>query len=214
LFEPIQEVGKTVILTENGIHLNETGYYYLANTLENSLGLAPRTKPVTITVSKTVAETSTSAKVLNMGNSDGTFKFSIDEPYLPLPPPVAKTAIPDTEQIIKITGLKKGFYTLTADDRVITIASAKQWETGVSIKQGAAFDQVRELQQMIQKKNDLFFFQYRPLNTTYILGFRSYEQGRHVKGLEEQSIIIKWLEGQIAINRMPKSRIYQLTLLK
>ena len=67
---------------------------------------------------------------------------------------------------------------------------------------------------MIIKKNELFYFQYRPINTTYILGFRSYEQGRHVKDLEDQSILIKWLEGQIALSRSPKSTVYQLTLLK
>jgi hypothetical protein len=60
----------------------------------------------------------------------------------------------------------------------------------------------------------LFFQQYRPQNKTYILGFRSYEQGRHAKGLEELSIIITWLEGQIALNRLPKSKIYQLSPVK
>ncbi|MDB5240760.1 MAG: family lipase, partial [Spirosoma sp.] len=115
LFKPIQEVGKTVRLTENGIHLNETGYYYLATTLEKSLGLPSRTRPVTITVSKAAATTSTPAKILDSGNRDATLTFSMDEPYLPLPPPVDKAAISDPGQIIKITGLKKGFYTLTAD---------------------------------------------------------------------------------------------------
>ena len=84
----------------------------------------------------------------------------------------------------------------------------------VEIRQGRSLALSRELQEMIVKKNELFFFQYRPLNTTYILGFRSYEQGRHVKGLEEQSILIKWLEGQIALHRKPTTHVYQLSLLK
>ena len=49
LFSPIQALGKQVTLTDNGIHLNEAGYYHLATTLEKSLGLAPRFEPVTDT---------------------------------------------------------------------------------------------------------------------------------------------------------------------
>lgn len=82
------------------------------------------------------------------------------------------------------------------------------------ITQGPDFNQVAQLREMIIKKNEQFFFQYRPLNRTYILGFRSYEQGRHAKGLEEQSLIIKWLEGQIALHSLPKSRVYQLSPVK
>ena len=77
-----------------------------------------------------------------------------------------------------------------------------------------AFSQADALQEKIIKKNDLFFQQYRPQNRTYIVGFRSYEQGRHVKTLEDLNFIITWLEGQIALNRAPKSKVYQLTPIK
>ncbi|RYZ31850.1 MAG: hypothetical protein EOP49_38360 [Sphingobacteriales bacterium] len=43
LFKPIQEVSQKATITEDGIHLNETGYYYLATLLEKSLGLPART---------------------------------------------------------------------------------------------------------------------------------------------------------------------------
>ena len=214
IFKPIQEISKRAAITENGIHLNETGYYYLANILEKSLGLSPRNNLVRIAVSKNAAEASALAKILDSGKDNANLTFTIEEKYLPFPLPMDGNGITDNGQVIKITGLKKGFYTLTADHAELITASAKQWEDGVDIKQGGSFEQARELQQMILKKNDLFFFQYRPLNTTYILGFRSYEQGRHAQDLEEQSFIIKWLEGQIALNRTPKSRVYQLTLLK
>ncbi|GAB4012624.1 hypothetical protein GCM10028808_29270 [Spirosoma migulaei] len=214
MFKPIQEISKQTPLTDNGIHLNETGYYQLAMILERSLGLGPRTAPISISTSKQAAETSGPAKLLGAGNTNENLRFTIDERYLPLPTPADAKGLPDQAQLLKLTGLKKGFYTLTADNEELVTASAKQWEEGVAIRQGSNFEQVRELRQMILKKNELFFFQYRPLNTTYILGFRSYEQGRHVKGLEEQSILIKWLEGQIAVARKPKSSVYQLSFLK
>ncbi|GAB3769220.1 hypothetical protein GCM10028818_04890 [Spirosoma horti] len=215
LFRPIQEAGKSAILTEDGVHLNEAGYYYLATSLEKGLGLAPRTEQVTITVVKTGAEAAAPVKIREMGTNTGSLTFTIDQPYLPLPLPVNENGVVDKgRQVIKLTGLKKGIYTLTADNEEVITASASQWEAGVDIRQGPAFEQVRELQHMILKKNELFFFQYRPLNTTYILGMRAYEQGRHAKGLEEQSLIIKWLEGQIALKRIPKPSVYKLTLLK
>ncbi|GAB2551677.1 hypothetical protein GCM10027085_48770 [Spirosoma aerophilum] len=213
LFKPIQAVGSQTPITDNGIHLNETGYYYLTTILEKALGMGPRTTPIAISATKQ-PDISGPAKRISPGNATDNLTFTIDERYLPLPPPADGKALPDQEQRLKITGLKKGFYTLTADNEHLITASAKQWAEGVSLKQGSLFEQARELRQMILKKNDLFFFQYRPLNTTYILGFRSYEQGRHAKGLEEQSILIKWLEGQIAVYRKPKSSVYQLSLLK
>ena len=214
LYNPIQAVSSKAALTDNGIHLNEAGYYQLATTLEQSLGLGPRYQPATISVANNTAQGTGPVKVRQPNDSDATLTFTLDEGYLPLPRPVDDKGIADSGPVLKITGLKKGFYSLTADKVPLITASAKEWETGVALNQGGLFIQARELQQMILKKNDLFYFQYRPLNTTYILGFRSYEQGRHVKGLEEQSILIKWLEGQIAVYRKPLTRVYQLHLLK
>ncbi|MBC3787183.1 GDSL-type esterase/lipase family protein [Spirosoma utsteinense] len=214
LFKPMQAISPRAPITDNGIHLNETGYYRLATILEQSLGLGPRHKPATISMAKNTAAATGPAHIRDDADKRVTVAFTLEEPYLPLPPPVDDKGLTDTGPMLKITGLKKGFYTLTADRMTLVTASAKEWEEGVLLNQGGSLIQARELQQMILKKNDLFYFQYRPLNTTYILGFRSYEQGRHVKGLEEQSILIKWLEGQIAVHRTPASRVYQLSLLK
>jgi lysophospholipase L1-like esterase len=214
IFKPLQELSKKAVITDNGIHLNETGYYYLATILEQKLGLPQRFSPVMITVDKKATVASGPAKMLNDSDNSANLTFTLADSLLPLPLPTDDRGITSSGQVVKISGLKKGFYTLIADKEQLVTASAKEWEAGVEIRQGGLFEQVRALRQMILKKNDLFYFQYRPLNTTYILGFRSYEQGRHVKGLEEQSILIKWLEGQINLSRKPLSRIYQLTQLK
>lgn len=215
IFNPLQEINKKVALTGNGIHLNETGYYYLATTLENGLGLAsPGTETITINVSKRGIETSAPAKMIDVGKDIANFKFMIHEEYLPLPLPEQNAGIVDNVRLLKVRGLKKGFYTLTANDAQVITASAKKWEEGVAIKQGASFSQASQLREMIVKKNHLFFQQYRPLNRTYIIGFRSYEQGRHKQGLEDLNFIITWLEGQIALHRMPKSIVYQLIPVK
>jgi len=216
VFRPIQEISKQTVITEDGVHLNETGYYYLATAVEKALGLAPRSGDMTVDVSKKSVDSMIPTKLLSNDKSAATVSFVVNEPYLPLPSPEqdGKTIDVDNGRKLTITGLKKGFYTLTADNDEVVTASAKQWADGVTIRQGPSFICSAELRQMILKKNELFFFQYRPLNQTYIIGFRSYEQGRHKKGLEEQNFIITWLEGQIAVSNVPKPITYHLTQLK
>lgn len=214
IYKPMLEISKKATILENGVHLNELGYYYLATVLEKSLGLAPQPKHISIKITKNGVEVSESTKMLESNKENASLKFTAKEEFLPLPLPVADNPITDNLQLIKVTGLKKGTYALTVDNQLVITASEKKWAEGITITQGPAFNQVSQLREMILKKNEQFFSQYRPLNRTYILGFRSYEQGRHAKGLEEQSLIIKWLEGQIALHSSPKPRVYQLSPVK
>jgi lysophospholipase L1-like esterase len=211
IFTPIQDISKKINITTDGVHLNETGYYYLTKSLEKGLGLKDTAESVHITVSKTGANTTAPAKMLVPENGGSVIRFKIDESLLPLPVPAGIT---EGRKVVKISGLKKGFYTLSADDSEIITASAKQWAEGVDVKLGASSYQVKALRDMILRKNEVFFSQYRPQNRTYILGMRAYEQGRHSKGLDELGLIVKWLEGQIALNRMPLPHIYSLTETK
>lgn len=214
IYKPVQELSKKESIIENGVHLNETGYYHLAGILEKGLGLSAEKETATINFSKNEATASGNAKLLGSAQDMANLKFTIHEKCLPVPAPQSGNKIADTAPVIKITGLKKGFYTLTANGVQIATASAGDWGKGVEIKQGPSYTQAAEIREMILQKNELHFFQYRPINETYIIGFRAYEQGKHVKDLEDQNILIKWLESQIALNRMPKETIYQLSALK
>lgn len=214
IFKPVQEISKKENVIESGVHLNETGYYHLAGILEKGLGLKAEKETVAIAISKKDATASGNAKLLAPSKDVSDLKFTINEKFLPLPAPQASPQTADNAPVVKVTGLKKGFYTLTANGVQIASASAAEWANGIEIKQGPAYMQAAEIRDMILQKNELHFFQYRPINETYIIGFRSYEQGKHVKDLEDHDILIKWLEGQIALNRMPKETIYQLRVLK
>lgn len=212
VFNPLLEHSKNATLSDNGYHLNENGYYHLASTVEQGLGLAPRSKePISLNVTKHAVEATGPAKVLDAGKASGIINFTIDEAFLPLPLAEQGAATADMARVFRITGLKKGRYTLRIDNFPMITASANEWKEGVQIPLGASFSQASQLREKIVKKNELFFHQYRPLNRTYIIGFRSHEQGRHAKGLEDLSIIITWLEGQIALDRMPAPTTYQLT---
>jgi lysophospholipase L1-like esterase len=210
IFHPLLEQTKTIALSDNGFHLNEKGYYYLAATIEKELGFVSRNASVLVDASRQTVEAKSTSKVLAWSKNKDHIQFSIDENYLPLPFPQQIEIPAGNRQKLTVNGLKKGIYTLSIDNCQVATASASQWAAGVEIRQGTAVDQAKQLQELIIKKNELFFHQYRPQNKTYILGFRSHEQGRHTKGLEELQILINWLEGQIAIKRMPKTRVYEL----
>ena len=216
VFKPVLEISKQAVITENGVHLNGTGYYYLATALEKSLGLPPRNGSIAIDVANNAVESTVVTKLHQFDKSTMSLSFTVNETCLPLPAPQedGKAIAVDNGRKLSIKGLKKGFYTLSTADDVIVTASAKEWEEGITIKQGPTYYQAEELRKTILKKEELFFFQYRPLNQTYIIGFRSYEQGRHKKGLEEQNYLITWLEAQIETANQPKPVTYQLTLLK
>jgi hypothetical protein len=212
IYNPILNTSKKEAIVENTVHLNELGYYYLATILEKALGLDAAKATTAITISGKKAEAS-NARIVAADNEMDIVKFTVENKYLPLPSPQSASWIVDNARIVRISGLKKGYYTLTSENNDVASASAKEWEKGVEIKQGPQFAQSVEIRNMILKKNELHFFQYRPLNQTYIIGFRRYEQGRHVKGLEEQNLLIKWLEGQIILNSEPQEVVYELRKL-
>jgi len=214
IYKPVLEISKKENIIESGVHLNETGYYHLAGILEKALGLNAEKETVSIAISRQDATASANARLLGPAKSFTDLKFTINEKYLPLPAPLENPQMTDHAPIVKVSGLKKGFYTLTANGVQIASASAADWAKGIEVRQGPAYMQASEVRDMILQKNEIHFFQYRPINETYIIGFRAYEQGKHVEDLKDQDILIKWLEGQIALNRMPKETIYQLRALK
>ncbi len=55
-------------------------------------------------------------------------------------------------------------------------------------------DRLREL---VRRKNEFFFHQYRPQNETYLRGFRKHEQGQNVKELPRFTDLIEKTEQQI-----------------
>ena len=48
-----------------------------------------------------------------------------------------------------------------------------------TLKAGPEFDQVEALRAAINRKNELFFYRWRPQNNTYLFGFRKHEQGNN-----------------------------------
>lgn len=211
IYTPLIENTADVYL-DNGIHLNDAGYYFLAQVLEQSFGWAPRESKVIVNAAKSIPAVSGPAKVIS--GKDGEIAFSMEEPVLPLPRPDSGRPAASASVTVQVSGLKSGFYTLTENRKQLVTASAADWDKGVILDHGISQEQAAKICEYIVKKNDLFFQQYRPMNRTYILGFRAYEQGRHEQGLKDLDFIIAWLEGQINLHRKPVVKTYELSLLK
>ena len=213
LFKPIQELSDQPALTTDGVHLSETGYYHLAAIIEDGLGLPPRQWIVSADIPQGSVNAQGSPTISDSDLNKKSIKITVNDSLLPLPLPKHEEMEDDSRRLT-VKGLDKGFYTLQVDDYNVVSATARKWSEGVAIRQGALFEQADQLQDYILKKNELFFRQYRPQNRTYLIGFRSYEQGQNVKDLEQLDILIGWLEEQIATIREPKSHFYQLSPIK
>lgn len=208
LFSPFEKLAESELISENGLHLTEYGYYKLAEFVENALGL--NTDPWMISVDARSGKIE-SKLITNMVISDPKNKkleFTVDEKILPVAIPNSLNR--ESDRPIAIQGLKKGFYSLEINGKLVASASAKAWAEGVSLQQGGTLDQADHLSSLLKKKDEVFFYQYRPLNRTYIIGFREYEQGRHASDLRDFDIVLTWLQGQITATKLPVRTHYKL----
>ncbi|PWJ58176.1 lysophospholipase L1-like esterase [Dyadobacter jejuensis] len=210
LFDPILKYDTYQLLMDDGYQLNEAGYYFLSQVVETGLGFPDRRRAIQVKYSKNGSSVSAPAEVLASVTDHALMAFRINDPLLPFPLPAKHPELFEDRNSMTITGLKKGFYKLVDGNKLIQSGSKKAWAQGLPVTQGSSFDQSNRLIKLIMKKNELFFYQYRPLNRTYIVGFRSYEQGKHTQELDEMNVTIKWLETQIMLNSQPKPAIYEL----
>ena len=189
----------------NGVHLNEKGYAQLAETVMDQLGLNREKPSIEIDASTASVESNVPVQNISIADKARNISFKSIQNLVSNPNPGNET--------IKVNGLKKGNYSLSVDGKLSAIGSRKQWEEGIILEQGPSLEQSKHLLELIREKDKIYFQQYRPQNRTYILGFRSYEQGRHKEGLEALDALILWLDDQINQTKKPKTLHYQLEKL-
>jgi lysophospholipase L1-like esterase len=198
------------VVSDDGLHLNEAGYYLLSEEVEKSLGLSTSSKNLTINPDGSV-ESLQRVLVDSFDPKSGHLNFRKEEALLPKPLPNRQDSKGFAAPVFTIKGLKKGFYVLTANGEHVASASAKAWAEGVPIHQGGNWKQSEYLRRLLNRKDEVFFFKYRPLNRTYIIGFREYEQGRHKKDLDDFEIVLTWLQGQITEAKKPTQVQFKLS---
>lgn len=146
-------------MTINGIHANDYGSWATAQVMLRQLRLAPES----------------GTRIIDAGRIEGPAKrIQLFEQQLPFPPPpqgaIAHQGVADPT--ISIRNLEPGRYELQIDGKTIASHTGEEWERGVSLDAGPAFDRTRELHELIIEKNRLFFDDYRAVNGYYIYGGR------------------------------------------
>lgn len=208
LYTPVSQ-SKAPIYAYNGIHLNAKGYYYVARLLEEAFGWPSRGETINLSAGEGNAPQGEpgAPPLTREGNR---WKFSVQENLLPLPIPPSGEADPVISVQLRVSGLPAGRYLLAENGNELRTVSSGELEKGIALISTVSQSQAARLADSIAKKNNFFFQQYRPMNRTYILGFREYEQGRHKQGLQELDKFIDQLEAHIREQITPVKKTYEL----
>ena len=62
---------------------------------------------------------------------------------------------------------------------------------------GAYSESLEPVRQAVRKKNELYFYRWRPQNETYLFGFRKHEQGKNAKEVAEFDPLVATAEAEI-----------------
>ena len=112
---------------------------------------------------------------------------------------------------LKVTGLPPGRFDLKVDGQLIDTKSTDQWGQGVRIIAGPDLSQFDRLRQTVNRKNELFFYRWRPQNHTYLFGFRKHEQGNNAVEIPQFDPLVAEQEAEIARLKKPVPHLYELT---
>ena len=190
--------------TDNGIHLTPFGYWRIARTFENALGLGA-TWRFGISTDGAMRMGSTGIEMKNFARKENGFEFEgqiLTHVHPPCPDSKARFNQPLTR--VGISGLTAGDYALRMDGVAVAVAPATNWPSGPFFYTGPLYDQAEEVRKLIVKKNELYFHRWRPQNETYLFGFRKYEQGQNAREIPMFDPLITELENKI--NELKKLR--------
>ncbi|HTL28402.1 MAG TPA: SGNH/GDSL hydrolase family protein [Tepidisphaeraceae bacterium] len=163
LYHPLVEFKRShpgIQLTSNGITLNDSGYWLVAEEIQKQLGIRPERFKVDL-------------------QARDAGQFELQETPLPMPP--APKALRDAGitadnlPSLRVHGLSEGQWALIVDDREDTSADAREWEKGIALSFDPAQDAAEKLRQAIIRANEIFYRRSRPFNDherhwTYISG--------------------------------------------
>jgi len=178
--------------TLNGIHLNRVGYARVADLICLALNCPQIASSLDLDIDGTSVQE-------NLKREGSSLDLGIGK----------GKQIASSIQVL-IEGLPKGEYELIENGELLVRASHKRWAKGMEVQLESGSTNSPRLLNLIKKKNQKYFNQYRPQNETYLVGFRRYEQGNNADELALADPIISDLENEIA--RMYKSDPTELIL--
>ena len=186
-------------ISDNGIQLNELGYFIAGLVIDGNIKTPERVTDLAIDLKKNLQ----SPTIKRIKKQDKSIAFELELERLPLLHPDVNPYQP-REHTVTISGLPRGNYSLWSGNKKIKTASSRDWARGVTITSQHT-DQGRQLLKQIYKKNRTYFYQYRPQNETYLVGFREYEQGQNARELQLLDPLIGEIENEIGRLRVPRA---------
>jgi lysophospholipase L1-like esterase len=203
LFHPLRAAKKEDAegrLTTNGILLTETGYSVVARALQEQLRLPAHCWRVELDASgKVLAAKGT--KVEKVTIAEGVLRFRALDAVLPI---ARVGSVAGDELVLRVVGLRPGMHVLSVDGTEVARAAAEQWQKGVAITTGPAFDDLEKLRSAIVRRNELFYRRWRPFNDhSRHWDFMRGDYGLYDKEIAEQ-------EQVIATARRPRPHSFEL----
>ncbi|HEY5316043.1 MAG TPA: GDSL-type esterase/lipase family protein [Pirellulales bacterium] len=155
---PVRQAAATPFWTDDGVRLNQLGYWITSAALENDLQLRPSGWKLALDADGRTVDQS-GAKLDGLQRTAEKLAFRLESTSLPLTAPVRS---PGHTGQLTLNGLKPGRYVLTIDGRRVAEASSDAWEQGVGLDCPAELEQLEALRRTIIKKNELYAHDRQP----------------------------------------------------
>jgi lysophospholipase L1-like esterase len=185
-------------LSDNGVHLTETGYWRTGLAWWSDLPAATWRKEITL--------------------NPAAGKTGVTLPILPYPAPGKQGTLVEVLSLIRPTiqagNLPPTEHKLLIDGREAMTAAGEAWAGRVPLLNGPDVSQVERLRALIVAKNREYFHRWRPQNETYLFGFRKHEQGQHAREVPLFDPIVAEFEKEIARVKKPLAHTYELVPVK
>lgn len=167
-------------LTNNGIHLNDYGYWAMSHILlEKLVGARER------------AGMSINGKQQDAKNE---INVSLKEQSWPsLTPPIQgkiHKSLHKYRDSLQVQNLQPGDYTLLIDGQPVASGSHKAWAKGKVVDRSPAHSELENYRLKVKDKNEQFIYSWKALNQVHIVG----ERRRSPSGMELPAEVIRFLE--------------------
>ena len=178
LYGPTAELMKgknTPKLTDNGINLNDYGYWCVSRALADAL--LPGSKPWVLSVdAKSGKSTGHGARISQAKFTTTAMAFTVQELAWPsLAAPGKGQVHPQLKRNLdqlSIKNLKPGNYRLVVDGKPVATASHIQWAAGLGLHSTPAHADLESYRKSIYDKNAHFVYSWKALNQVHIVGER------------------------------------------
>ena len=162
-------------LTDNGINLNDYGYWCVSRALADAL--LPGSAPWVLSVdAKSGKSTGRGARISKVQWAPSFVNFTVQELVWPsLAAPVKGPVHPQLKRSLdqlRVMNLKPGNYRLLVDGEPVATASHLQWAAGLGLNSTPAHADLESYRKSIYDKNAHFVYSWKALNQVHIVGER------------------------------------------